>query len=55
MTKTKTAVLAAAVLSLGAVGCGGDPGAQESPSAVPGMGGETQPSIGPAVSEQPDQ
>lgn len=56
MTNATTAALIAAVLTLGAAGCGGGaPAPEESASAVPGMGGETQPSLGPGVSEQPDQ
>ena len=50
-----TKTMLAALLAAGAVACGGAPAADESPSAVPGMGGETQPSIGTGVSEQPDQ
>lgn len=55
MSKTLSAALLAVVLGLGAVACGGDPPAtEESPSAVPGMGGETQPSMGPGESDPPD-
>jgi hypothetical protein len=45
----------ASLLALGAIACGGAPEADESPEAVPGMDGQTRPSIGTGVSEQPDQ
>lgn len=53
MAARKTAALAA-LLAAGAIACGGAPAADESPEAVPGMDGQTRPSIGTGASEQPD-
>ena len=55
MTNTRTAALVAAVLTFGAAACGGAPAPEESPSAVPGMQGETEPSLGTGESDAPDQ
>lgn len=52
-SRTTTGFLAAALCAV-AVACGGSPAVEESPTAVPGMDGEVDPSIGVGASDQPD-
>lgn len=55
MAKIKTLLLTIAVAALTLGGCSADGDAaapSESPTAVPGMGGETQPTTGAAATEQ---
>lgn len=54
MTPRTSTGLITAALCAAAVACGGSPSVEESPSAVPGMDGNVEPSIGVGVSEQPD-